>query len=404
MRPASASCGQVWGGTCPACGKRTASRRGGYSRACGSCRLSGTDGQHAPRSGVRTTLSLAMLASTVHDAMILEERSELRSWLGDPPRHPDQPHGIYESDAEIVRLHDGCFLAVSVDAVAEEIAAGLFEDPYTMGWVTAMTGLADIAAVGADPVGVLMTAVWDESRTVADRARAADGFADALRVTGTTLLGGDTGGSGCTMLAATAIGRTADPPLMRVGASAGDILCLTGRVGAGMTLAARMLLGEERQEELYRPRARIAEGARLRRLASACTDASDGVLQGVGTLTTLNGLGASLEWNPRTLDDRAAAYLRDKELPLWPLWISEIAELELLAAIPECNLAEALAAVPSLNPIGRLTEATGMTVSVDGRTIPVDPHGLPSFAKVEDGSRLQQALDVLADIRELGLP
>ncbi len=336
--------------------------------------------------------------------MILEERAELRSWLGDPPRHPDQPHGIYESDAEIVRLHDGCFLAVSVDAVAEEIVSGLFLDTYTMGWVTAMTGLADIAAVGADPVGVLMTAVWDDSRTIADRTRAAKGFADALRATGTVLLGGDTGGSEATMLAATALGRTSDPPLMRVGASDGDILCLTGRVGAGLVLAARMLLGEEREEELYRPQARLVEGSRLRRLASACTDASDGVLQAVGMLTSLNGLGASLDWNPATLDDRAVTYLREKELPLWPLWISEIAELELLLAVPECNRDAARAAVPSLNPIGRLTAESGVTVAVDGRSIPVDPHNLTSFVKTEEQSRLEQALDMLNEIRELGLP
>jgi hypothetical protein len=121
-------------------------------------------------------------------------------------------------------------------------------------------------------------------------------------------------------------------------------------------------------------------------------------------LTSINGLGASLAWNAQTLDDRAVAYLRDRELPLWPLWISEIAELELLLAVPERNLTAALAAVPSLNPIGRLTEATSVTVSVDGRTIPVDPHGLPSFAKTEESSRLEQAFDVLSQIQELGLP
>lgn len=336
--------------------------------------------------------------------MILAERAELRSWLGDPPRHPDQPHGIYESDAEIVRLHDGCYLAVSVDAVAEEITAGLFEDTYTMGWVTAMTGLADIAAVGADPIGVLMTAIWDPAWTTEDRARMADGFSDALRAAGTVLLGGDTGGSTSTVLAATAIGRTTRPPVMRTGASAGDVLCLTGRVGAGMVLAARMLLGEPREEDRYRPQARISEGVRLRDLASAATDASDGVVQAVGMLTSLNGLGASLEWNPNTLDEDATAYLRDKGLPLWPLWISEIAELELLLAIPPRHLDEALTAVPSLNPIGQLTEAPGVSVTFAQRTIPIDPHDLPSFQKAEEGARMERVLAMLSDIQELGLP
>lgn len=330
------------------------------------------------------------------------ELSELRAWLGDPPRHPDQLHGVSESDCEIVPLHDGCFLAVSVDAVAEEIEAGLYQDPYTMGWVTAMAGLADLAAVGADPVGVLMTAVFDDSRTVEDRARVAQGFNDALRATGTFLLGGDTGGASATVLAATVIGRTEEPPVMRTGASAGDVLCLTGKVGAGSTLATRMLLGEDRQEELYRPQARVAEGVKLRPLASACTDASDGVLQAVAMLASLNGLGVQLQWNEATLDEQAVAYVRDKQAPLWSLWVSDISDYELLVAVPERNLAAAREAVPSLNPIGRLTASTESSVEVDGRSIPLDLDALPTFGK--SGSAQEEVIAMLTSIHELGLP
>lgn len=337
-------------------------------------------------------------------AALIPELEELQSWLGDPPRSPEQTHRIYESDAEIVRLHDGCYLAVSTDAVAEEIHVGLYQDPYTMGWVTAMAGLSDIAAVGADPVGVLMSAVWDESRSLAERAQAAQGFADALRACGTFLLGGDTGASGSTVLAATAIGRTDAPPLMRIGAAAGDVLCLTGKVGGGAVLAARLLLDEEREEDRYRPRARVADGVRLRPLASACTDASDGVVQAVGMLTNLNGLGAELDWNPQTLDERATAYFRDRELPLWPIWISEIADYQLMVAVPPRHLDAALAAVPDMNVVGRLTASPGVSVTVDGRSIPLDLESLPSFGDTEEGSRLAQALEILSAIRELGLP
>jgi thiamine monophosphate kinase len=121
-------------------------------------------------------------------------------------------------------------------------------------------------------------------------------------------------------------------------------------------------------------------------------------------LTSLNGLGVSLDWKPETLDDGAVAYLSESGLPLWLLWLSDISDYELLVTVPERNLAAARAAVPSLNPIGRLTESTGATVAVDGRTIPIDLDALPSFGKTAEGSRMERVLGVLSDIQELGLP
>lgn len=335
------------------------------------------------------------------------EMQELSAWLGDQPRDPCQLHAPGECDAEVVPLPDGGFLATSVDTVAEEISTGLYSDPETIGWIAAMNGLSDIAAVGAQPLGVLMSMMWGPDWDAADRAGLGRGFGDALRHCGTCLLGGDTGNAPATVVTATAVGRCDGPPMARTGAQPGDVLCVTGTFGTGAALATRWVLGEEPEvypERMFRPVARLREGALLRPLASACTDTSDGLLQAVEILTGVNGLGAALEWDPDTIHPSAFAFYAERMLPLWLLWVAEISEYELLLAIPEHNWEAACRAVPSLRRIGVLTGEPEATVAVDGRTVELDLAGLGDLARAPAEERMGIALNLIEQTRAKGLP
>jgi thiamine-monophosphate kinase len=337
----------------------------------------------------------------------LAEMEELSAWLGDQPRDPCQLHPPGECDAEVVPLAGGGHLATSVDTVAEEIATGLYSDPETIGWIAAMNGLSDIAAVGADPLGVLMSVMWGPDWDAADRAALGRGFGAALRVSGTCLLGGDTGNAPATVVTTTALGRCEGPPMARSGARPGDLLCVTGTFGSGGALAARWVLGENPEvfpERLFRPAARLREGVLLRPIASACTDTSDGLLQAVEILTGVSGVGAALEWNPDTLDAGAAAYFRARELPLWLLWVAEISEYELLVALPEEAWLAARRAVPSLRRIGVLTDDRETSVTVDGREISLDLSGLGDLARAPAEERANVAIELIAATRADGLP
>lgn len=335
------------------------------------------------------------------------ELEDLRAWLGEPPRHPHQTHGIDQSDAEVVRLADGLFIALSVDAIAEELALGLYDDPFTVGWVSAVAGLADIAAVGANPVGVLLAAVYTPGWSLEARARVGAGFAAALRDAGTALLGGDTGSADCPVISVTAIGTCAEPPMSRIGAGPGDILCVTGGQGSAAALATRKVLGlgsERYPEHLFRPRARLSEGSQLRALASACTDASDGLLGAVATLARLNGLGASLTWNPDAVDQRAAEYFAGNDLPLWLAWWAEVGDYELVLAVPETRWRAACAAVPSLRRIGHLTTSTEITLATESATFTLDLAGRARFATADRGEHAALLRQAVTDMRTQGLP
>jgi thiamine-monophosphate kinase len=339
------------------------------------------------------------------------ERAALRGWLGSPPRHPQQTHGVHESDAEVVRLGEGSWLAASVDALEQEIADGLYADPYTIGWVAATNGLSDLAAVGAEPVGLLLAACFGPDWPPERRARLAEGLSDCLRASETALLGGDTGGATTTVVTTTGIGRVEGAaPLSRVGASVGDVVCVTGATGSGAALAARFLLGDEPSEwpeERFRPLARLGVGAAVRGVASTCTDSSDGLIQAVELLASLNGLGAALEWEAASLDPAAAAYLSRRGVPLWLGWLSEAADYELVMSVPESRLSDARRAAGSVGlwPIGRLVEGSGVTLSAGGGpAVPIDVGLLGAIAAAPPSERLGLLAELISTSRAQGLP
>ncbi len=298
----------------------------------------------------------------------LSEMRELLSWMGRPPRSPRQTHGLNESDCEVLDLGGGTYLATTIDTIAEEMSAGLLTDPFTMGWVTAMASLSDLAAVGANPLGMLLGAEWGKLEREA-RAKVGEGFQAALSACGTYWLGGDSGTGTGPSLTGVALGLCQGRPLTRLGLRPGDALCVTGRSGDGPALGMRVVYGlapEEFPESAYRPRARVEAGLALAPLARVAMDASDGLLSTLDTLAILNGSALELEWNPELLSEPAVAFCRAHDLPLWTLWAAELGDYELVFAFPPENLEKAKNFAGELHVIGRVGEGPGSSLSVGG--------------------------------------
>ena len=269
----------------------------------------------------------------------LPELRELSSWLGKTIPHPKQTHGLGESDAEIVRIAKNQYLATTVDAIAEEIAYGLYPAPFTMGWMTATAALSDLAAVGAEPTGILFSSQWKWGTGNEFKTRVAEGLKKALAQQKTYLLGGDTGSSAETVLTGTAIGLLKKKPLSRLGIRAGDHLFLSGKIGIGPAFAfERVLGGSTLTENDYRPKARLDLGKRLLGIASAMMDTSDGVAMSLHTLSTLNQVGIEFVYDTNLFDEAAIASVQAMNLPVSSLLFGEHGDFQLLFSVPEKNL------------------------------------------------------------------
>ena len=166
------------------------------------------------------------------------------------------------------------------------------QDPADVAWKLVATNISDLAAKGAEPVGVLLG-----YQLGADDARFVSGLRDALAHYGAPLLGGDTvGGAGPQAIGLTAIGRATFRPVpSRGGARAGERLWLTGAVGGAMLGLEALRAGSGDSAAYRRPVARLAEGIALAPQVTAMMDVSDGLLLDARRMAAASGVCLAID-------------------------------------------------------------------------------------------------------------
>ena len=337
------------------------------------------------------------LMDAIHENRLLSRWGELL------PRPPNQVGACHESDAELLRLGDGRLLALTVDTVLEEVSVGLYREPFVVGRTSVISSLSDLAAVGADPLGLLMTVgLPEEDGTLQEQV--ALGIRDACEAAGTFVLGGDTSAAPTLQVGCIAAGLVPeDGVLTRMGARPGDHLFVSGGVGLGAALAAHMLLGIPKgtfSESDFRPMPTLSMGKALRGIASACMDTSDGLLGTVDQLARLNEVGIRLRSPEQMLHPRAEATRQAAGLPVFPFLASYHGEFELVFSVPEERIKTLKVAAAAIGwspiPLGRVEEGAGLFLG----DVPVD--GFKVRNLLEDcGGDLGR---YVAELIEMGLP
>ncbi|MGD9345918.1 MAG: thiamine-phosphate kinase [Candidatus Aminicenantes bacterium] len=304
------------------------------------------------------------------------------------------PHKIgntHESDAEIIELGDSSknYLAVTTDALVEEVASGLYDDPHFIGWMLAMVNFSDLAAVGADPLGLLLTISYSPDSTKNFITKLARGVSDACSEINTFVLGGDTNQGRDLLLSGCAVGLVPKQCAMtRLGAKVGDRLYITYPAGLGNIYAFLKLSRMNRllPGSFYRPVARIREGRVIRNYASSCMDSSDGVLHTVDTLMRLNGRRFILydNWG-RILHPMAYRITRLKRIPPWLVLAGIHGEYELVFTVSTSKEREFLAVAKRIGwkplLIGEVSEGLGVSIKNSRGLIPLDTASIRNLSE-----------------------
>jgi thiamine-monophosphate kinase len=196
-----------------------------------------------------------------------------------------------DDDCAVIAV-GGEALVLTHDALAEGVHFLGEQDPADVAWKLVATNISDLAAKGAEPIGVLLGYMFGR-----DDMRFLAGLEEALTHYRAPLLGGDTiSGAGPQALGLTAIGRATHRPVpSRAGARAGDALWLTGPVGAAMLGHEALQSGGGDSEAYRRPRALLAEGQALAPLVSAMMDVSDGLLLDACRLARSSGVTLAID-------------------------------------------------------------------------------------------------------------
>lgn len=177
---------------------------------------------------------------------------------------------------------------ISLDQAAERAVEAAMSDLAAAG--------ARIAYDGHGGCGLLFALTVPSSLEEIEFDEIVDGVARAAERAGAVVLGGNLSGGPVVSITITAIGRIEGRVLTRRGARPGDVLCVTGVVGAA-ALGLRALLAGRGDEPRFAPfvrawrapRARLAEGVQIARFASAAIDLSDGLTQDVFHLAKASG-------------------------------------------------------------------------------------------------------------------
>ncbi len=292
-------------------------------------------------------------------------------------RAPHQLNRIHESDAEILRLpgSDDTYLAVTTDAISEEIASGLYTDPYQIGWMTVMANMSDLAAVAAVPAGVLLAETLPASYPGADVREIQHGIEDACEAAGTWILGGDTNEGAQLVLSACALGTITGRILSRRGCTSGDILYASGPLGRGNAFAFQQLLSDNISPFPYRPLARIRESQIIQRYARCCMDTSDGAFGTLDQLMRLNLVGFRLDdgWE-NSLDPESRDVLRAASLPEWLLLAGPHGEFEILFTVAPSDEASLIDESGSIDwhpvRLGQVIDEPSVVLTVGGEAVP----------------------------------
>jgi thiamine-monophosphate kinase len=177
-----------------------------------------------------------------------------------------------------------------------------------VGGKAAAQNLADIAAMGARPTGLLVGLAAPGDLPLEWAEGLADGLAREAARAGASVVGGDISSSPTIMVAVTALGDLEGrSPVRRSGARPGDVVAVAGVLGhsaAGLALleaavtpgpaadsAAAALMAEHRW-----PQPDYAAGPEAARLgATSMIDVSDGLLQDLGHVAADSGVRIDLE-------------------------------------------------------------------------------------------------------------
>ena len=205
-------------------------------------------------------------------------------------------------DAAVLEV-GGETLVLTHDVMVEGVHFLATQDIADVAWKLVAVNLSDLAAKGAEPLGVLLG-----YQLGSDDAAFLRGLHEALEAFGTPLLGGDTvGGVAPRSYGMTAIGRASHVPVpSRANARSGDGVWLTGEVGAAMLGFEAARDGTDRDSVAYRrPRPKLAEGSALAPLVTAMMDVSDGLLLDCWRMASVSGVTIALDSALIPVADRA---------------------------------------------------------------------------------------------------
>ncbi|MEZ5985575.1 MAG: thiamine-phosphate kinase [Hyphomonas sp.] len=285
---------------------------------------------------------------------------------------------------DVAELSASGRMIITTDALVEGVHF-LPDDPIeSVARKLVRTNVSDILAKGGRPHEALLTLGWPTGRDEAQLARFAAALGQEMARWGASLIGGDTTASPQGLFLSLTLTGTCGPegPVRRSGAKAGDVLWVTGQIGAACRGFRALKAGQmdDPLVERYREPALAPPGIidLLQKHATASMDVSDGLLGDARMLAAASGVAVSMDMGAvpyaggaDSLEERIAlASWGDDYQVLFAAPLSATSQIEVDAA--ELGVMAV--------SIGHFFAGEGLTASLDGK-----PVNLPETLGFEHG-------------------
>ncbi len=221
------------------------------------------------------------------------------------------PSDVVGDDGAVLEITPGKSLVVTTDVLVDEVH---FSDRTTtafdVGWRAAAANLSDLAAMGANPLGITVGLSLPGEKAVDWVEKLYQGMEACLEIYGTSIVGGDICRSAVTSIAITAFGEVLPTRIIRrSNAKPGDVIVVTGLHGlsrGGLEIlldpSKSKSLEFQEQERLIeahqRPKPRLDVLPYLAQIpenmAIAGMDSSDGLADAIEQICSCSGVGATI--------------------------------------------------------------------------------------------------------------
>ena len=264
------------------------------------------------------------------------------------------PIELVGDDAALLSVRAGYQLVVTTDTLVDGVhfSVGMAAPmqtttPYDAGWRAAAANLSDLAAMGAEPIGITIGLGLPGEVPVSWVEQIYQGISECLQPFQAPIVGGDICRSPVLSLNITALGQVLPQQVIRRATAApGDAILVTGTHG-GSRAGLELLLHPEGEEGLTRvqrdrlirshqhpmPRLDAVEILRSSLAGSAAgMDSSDGLADAVLQLCRASGVGATLDRRLIPLPDGLSDWVGEKQAIEWALYGGE--DFELVLCLP----------------------------------------------------------------------
>ena len=284
--------------------------------------------------------------------------------------------GVENDDCAVIDAGER-YLVVTTDMLHRKTDFPDIMSPWQMGWMSVAVNLSDIAAMGAEPAGVLIAAGLPPEADLYFIDELFSGFGDCASYYGTRILGGDTDSHQELTITGTALGFVEkDRVIRRKGAREGDLLCTTGTLGGaggGLLAWQEGRLDSPFIEKLLEPEPRLAEGRALAGsgAVTAMMDNSDGLALSLSDLAGVSQVGFVVEEDALPIAPGLSEAVGKKAAQ--ELVMSAGGDFELVFTVRRDGLEEARRAC-KLTVIGEVVNE-GIWIEKDGERRPIAAKG-----------------------------